>query len=75
MAREKELFRDNLVVLREQFGETDLIPLKKVSDYIKVDDRTLKSDKAFPIKKNRQNVLCSNSWIGKLAELGQVKRK
>lgn len=51
MAREKELFRDNLVVLREQFGETDLIPLKKVSDYIKVGDRTLKTDKNFPVKK------------------------
>ena len=51
MAREKELFRDNLVLLREKFGETDLIPLKQISEYVNIHSETLKSDKGFPLKK------------------------
>lgn len=51
MAREKELFRDNLVLLREKFGDTDLIPIKQVAKYVNITDETLKSDKQFPVKK------------------------
>ena len=51
MAREKELFRDNLALLKESFGGRDIIPIKEVADYMQVCDRTLKSDKHFPVKK------------------------
>jgi hypothetical protein len=51
MAREKELFRDNLALLREQFGDVNMIPLRTASAYLNVCERTLKADKNFPIKR------------------------
>ena len=52
MAREKELFRDNLVLLREKFGETDLIPLKQISEICEHSQRDIKIGQGyFPLKK------------------------
>lgn len=51
MAREKELYRDNLVLLREKFGDVSMIPLRDASTFLNVCERTLKADKNFPIKR------------------------
>lgn len=51
MAREKELYRDYLVRLREVFGDRDIVPLKEVSAYVGMQSETLKRDKTFPVKK------------------------
>lgn len=49
MAREKELFRDNLARLDEKFPEVELIPILLVAEHLGVDSRTLKKRKDFPI--------------------------
>ncbi len=51
MAREKELYRDNLMRLKEIFGDNEFLTLKQASGYLRVDSRTLKNDKNFPTKK------------------------
>lgn len=52
MAREKECFRDWLAALRTEFGEDAmLVPVTRVSAYLKKDYRTLIADKTFPVKK------------------------
>ena len=51
MAREKELFRDNLQRLTEKFGEAELIPIKDVGEFLGCYYRTLQNQKEFPIKK------------------------
>ena len=67
MAREKELYRDNLVLLRERFEGIDLIPLKSVSKYVNICERTLKEDKHFPIKKAGKKyyvpIVALASWL------------
>jgi hypothetical protein len=51
MAREKELFRDNLDLLRNEFRNVATIPLAHAAKYLKRDPQTLKQTKDFPIKK------------------------
>lgn len=51
MAREKELFRDNLVRLDEKFPRQDLIPIKAAASYIGCDYRTLLNTRGFPARK------------------------
>lgn len=51
MAREKELFRDNLARLDEKFPEVELIPLLAVSSFLGLDPRTLKKRRDFPARK------------------------
>ena len=51
MAREKELFRDNLARLDEKFPGVELIPLLAVSGFLGLDPRTLKKRKDFPARK------------------------
>lgn len=51
MAREKELFRDNLERVTEIFGEAELIPIQTVGKFLGCCHRTLQNQKGFPIKK------------------------
>lgn len=51
MAREKELFRDNLVRLDAAFPGVELLPIVKVAAYLGKDKRTLKAQKGFPARK------------------------
>ena len=51
MAREKELFRDNLARLDEQFPGKELIPIRSVTEYLGLDYRTLTESKGFPHRK------------------------
>lgn len=51
MPREKELFRDNLEMLRDEFGNVPTIPLTHAAKYLKRDPQTLKQIKDFPLKK------------------------
>lgn len=51
MAREKELFRDNLVRLDAAFPNKDLIPIKEAAQYIGCDYRTLLGSRGFPSRK------------------------
>lgn len=51
MPREKEDYRDTLADIYARFGTAQLIPLRQVSEFVGVDERTLKKDKAFPKKK------------------------
>ena len=51
MAKEKELYKETLDVVRDKFGLTQMIPLKDVSSFMGVDQRRLKEDKEFPVKK------------------------
>ena len=52
MPRERELYRDNLVRISEQFPDhNELIPLKPVGAWLGVHPERLKADPDFPIKK------------------------
>ncbi len=51
MAREKELFRDNLQRLDEQFPNAELLPLLTVAHHLGMDKRTLLDSKGFPARK------------------------
>ena len=51
MAREKEDFRENLRIIYERFGESQLIPFRKVAEFCGTDYRLLQNDKDFPLKK------------------------
>lgn len=51
MAREKEMYRENLVRLDAAFPRRDLIPLKEAATYIGCDYRTLLKSKDFPCRK------------------------
>ena len=51
MAREKELFRDNLERVTEIFGEAELIPIQEVGKFLGCCYRTLQNQKDFPAKK------------------------
>lgn len=48
MAREKELFRDNLMRLDEAFPGRELIPLKEAAAYIGLPYGVVWADKNFP---------------------------
>lgn len=67
MAREKELFRDNLARLDEQFPGKELIPLLAVSSFLGLDPRTLKKRKGFPHRKVGRFIYVSKvalaSWL------------
>lgn len=51
MAREKELFRDNLARLDVEFPGKELIPLLSVTAYLGLDRRTLMESKGFPARR------------------------
>lgn len=51
MAREKENYRENLRLIYEHFGDTQLIPIKKAAEYCGLDIRILQKTKDFPAKK------------------------
>ena len=51
MAREKVDYRDNLELILERFGKVMLIPIKKASQHCGVDERSLKKDSTFPLKR------------------------
>lgn len=51
MSREKELFRDNLEVVYERFGNIQFIPIADVSEFLGIDKRALRSDPKFPVRK------------------------
>ena len=51
MSREKEDYRENLRLLREHFGQSELIPLVEAAKYCGRCARLLRSDKSFPLKK------------------------
>lgn len=51
MAREKELFRDNLERVTQVFGDAELIPIQAVGKFLGCCYRTLQNQKEFPIKK------------------------
>ena len=47
MPREKELFRANVELIRERFGDTMTLTMKDAADYVGVDVRTLKKFDVF----------------------------
>lgn len=47
MPREKELYRDNLCLLREAFGDVMVAEMKPVAEYLGIDVRTLKRFDVF----------------------------
>ena len=51
MAREKELFRDNLERVTQVFGDAELIPIKAAAEFLGCYYRTIQNQKDFPIKK------------------------
>ena len=51
MPREKRDYHENLRLILEQFGDVQLIPLKKAAEYCGTNYRSLQRDKNFPIKK------------------------
>lgn len=51
MAREKEMYRDNLERVIAHFGNVELIPLNQVGDFLGCHYRTLQRQKDFPVKK------------------------
>lgn len=67
MAREKELFRDNLVRLDEKFPGKELIPLLDVTKYLGLDRRTLMESNGFPSRKVGRFIYVSKvalaSWL------------
>lgn len=52
MPREKELFRENLTALSNQFGNKEIISLADAARYIGKDARTLKKLAGFPCEPN-----------------------
>lgn len=48
---ENFIFDENLRKIYDTFGRVELIPLKKVAEFLGVYDRSLLSDKNFPVKK------------------------
>lgn len=46
--REKETFRSHLSVIRELFGDAELLSLSKVEKYLGINHRTLMRDETFP---------------------------
>lgn len=57
-----EIFEENLKKIYETFGREQLIPVKKVADYLGVYDRSLLEDKSFPTKK-----IMSRHYVGAVA--------
>lgn len=51
MPKEKELFRDNLVRLDQNFPGRDLIPIRDAAKYVGCNYRTLLNTKGFPVRK------------------------
>lgn len=51
MAREKALFRDNLERLRELFPGVEVLTMDETCKLLRMDRRTLLSDKDCPAKK------------------------
>jgi len=47
MPREKELFRDNLQLLRDRFGDVMTVEMKPAAEYLGIDVRTLKKMDVF----------------------------
>ena len=51
MAREKAAYRDVLEMLNEAFPGIDVLTMIEVSDYLRMDRRTLLQDDEFPAVK------------------------
>lgn len=47
--REKELFRENLILIRERFGDRQLIPVMEVAKYLGLNVQTVRDH--YPVKK------------------------
>ena len=47
--REKELFRENLALIQERFGDRQLIPVVEVAKYLGLNAQTVREH--YPIKK------------------------
>ena len=47
MPREKELYRVNLMQIRERFGDTMTLNMKQAAGYLGIDVRTLKTLDVF----------------------------
>ena len=47
MPKEKELFRDNLQLLRDRFGDVMTVEMKPAAEYLGIDVRTLKKMDVF----------------------------
>ena len=50
MPREKELFRDNLEIIYDRFGQKQLIPVVDAAKFLGVTPRHLREDSKFPLK-------------------------
>lgn len=56
MAREKELYRENLRLIREAFGEVATLNIKETSAYLGCDPRTVKKMNVFASGTKRVSV-------------------
>lgn len=56
MPREKELYRENLLLLRERFGDVATITIKDASEYLGCDPRTIKKMNVFASGTKRVSV-------------------
>lgn len=67
MAREKELFRDNLLRLDQAFPGRELLRLQEAADYAGISVYTARSDKSFPKKFVGKNLFVAKaqlaSWL------------
>lgn len=53
MPREKELFRENLVRLRELYPDVEVLTMGEVEKLLRMDRRTIIADKNSPVTKVR----------------------
>lgn len=56
MPREKELFRENLCLLREEFGDAMTAEMKPVAKYLGIDVRTLRKMDVFVCGSKRVSI-------------------
>lgn len=47
--RDKELFRDNLALIQEHFGDRQLLPVVEVAKYLGLNAQTVRDH--YPVKK------------------------
>ena len=51
MAREPKMYRFNLERVLQQFTGGEAIPVKQAGEWLGIDERSLKEDRTFPMKK------------------------
>ena len=51
MSREKELYRENLELIREHFGDKQLLPVKEVAEYLGINVATVRKHFHKKLKK------------------------